>query len=857
MATETLTIVIQERGGARVIKTIDRVGRSAKGAAVGVGTLGTAFTLIGVGLVAREFIRLSDSFTNIQNRLKTVTSSTEELRATQEALLGVANRTRQDFESVVQIFARTRRATEDMGLSAKETIEFTESLGQAVALSGASAVESSNALRQLSQSFASGALRGDELRSISEQLPVILDVIAEQTGKTRSEIIKMGKEGKISAKLIIDSFRGAREELSERFAKFVPTIGQAFVVLKNELLIFVGGLNETLGIADKVTQGILFVARNFDTFGKIIKIVARVIVSLLIRKALFGAVRAFQVLFAIMATNPFGALLVIFAALIGAMIEFGDKIKISATNTATLRDLMFLLGRAIVEVVKASIKAMKRFAEAVAFFFGQTFKGIELNLENVLIFVAIFIGKARLAFLFMAFSVTSGFAIIFKAVIASLAQLGSFILIAFEAVINKAIGAINVVREAIPGVKKFGKVSLGSDFLGNASRKLRDSIGDIAKTQQGLQEDLLSDTLDPFTKRFVEGVKSLLAGVKASTDKIKDFTFAVPGDGDDADDDEKQKNKIKSIANEFDNLLGQLNPVIAAQQKLASSTLTLDQAFDAGLITLERRNNLVAKQKDQLDAALTPFDETILKLKQEIKLLQLSADERERNLKLIELENKIRNAGEDTSDKQRQQLFDLILQKERIKFENEAILKQEKELVKVVKEQSETAKILGDILTTTFTSAGEALIKFTREGRGEFESLGAAFRNLADSILQDIQRILLRKLVTRAVGGIIGGGAGFAHGGSFNVGGSGGPDSQLVAFRASPSERVDILTPGQQAAQGQSGGGGAPQAISIINVGNDAEAAAMSAIESARGRKVILNTLGDNSDQVRRLLTAR
>jgi hypothetical protein len=42
----------------------------------------------------------------------------------------------------------------------------------------------------------------------------------------------------------------------------------------------------------------------------------------------------------------------------------------------------------------------------------------------------------------------------------------------------------------------------------------------------------------------------------------------------------------------------------------------------------------------------------------------------------------------------------------------------------------------------------------------------------------------------------------FASGGSFMVGGTGGTDSQLVAFKASPDERVTIQTPEQQRASG-------------------------------------------------------
>jgi hypothetical protein len=47
-----------------------------------------------------------------------------------------------------------------------------------------------------------------------------------------------------------------------------------------------------------------------------------------------------------------------------------------------------------------------------------------------------------------------------------------------------------------------------------------------------------------------------------------------------------------------------------------------------------------------------------------------------------------------------------------------------------------------------------------------------------------------------AVGAAIGG-AGYAKGGSFRVGGSGGPDSQFVPLRLSPGEMVSISPPGR------------------------------------------------------------
>lgn len=49
---------------------------------------------------------------------------------------------------------------------------------------------------------------------------------------------------------------------------------------------------------------------------------------------------------------------------------------------------------------------------------------------------------------------------------------------------------------------------------------------------------------------------------------------------------------------------------------------------------------------------------------------------------------------------------------------------------------------------------------------------------------------------------ILGGIPGFKTGGSFKVGGSGGADSQLMQFRATPGEMVDIRKPGRDAAGG-------------------------------------------------------
>lgn len=113
------------------------------------------------------------------------------------------------------------------------------------------------------------------------------------------------------------------------------------------------------------------------------------------------------------------------------------------------------------------------------------------------------------------------------------------------------------------------------------------------------------------------------------------------------------------------------------------------------------------------------------------------------------------------------------------------------------------------------------------EGFGS--SIGGAIagtKSWGDAI-RDVLRQLSSSLLSRAFGGQAGGGifgsliSGFARsflpefasGGSFTVGGAGGTDSQLVAFRATPGEMVDVRTPGQAA--------GGNMVVNIINASGE------------------------------------
>ena len=109
---------------------------------------------------------------------------------------------------------------------------------------------------QLSQAFGSGRLAGDEFRSVSENMPILLDILAEKLGVARGELKEMAAEGLITSDVLKDALIDANEKLNESFEKSSVTIGQSMTVATNKFIEKFGEMDETYDITLKVTTAI-------------------------------------------------------------------------------------------------------------------------------------------------------------------------------------------------------------------------------------------------------------------------------------------------------------------------------------------------------------------------------------------------------------------------------------------------------------------------------------------------------------------------------------------------------------------------------------------------------------------------
>lgn len=128
-----------------------------------------------------------------------------------------------------QIYARLR----PVGVTLKDIESTFVGFNTVARLSGASSVEASNAFTQLAQALGSGALRGDEFNSISEQVPGILTAISQETGVAQGNLRKYAAEGKITSDVVMRALKRIEKEGAGDLKDAMNGPAQAFKDFKN------------------------------------------------------------------------------------------------------------------------------------------------------------------------------------------------------------------------------------------------------------------------------------------------------------------------------------------------------------------------------------------------------------------------------------------------------------------------------------------------------------------------------------------------------------------------------------------------------------------------------------------------
>lgn len=191
----------------------------------------------------QKVLDMSDELTMTTARLDQMNQAFNEINGTAtetdtivKQIYASAQNARGSFGDMAAVVAKFGNNARDAFASQDEVIAFANLIQKQMTIAGASTQEASNAMLQLSQALGSGVLRGDELNSIFEQAPNLIQSIADYLDVPIGKIREMAQDGQLTADTVKAAIFSSADDINAKFEAMPMTWGQVWTSFQNSAL---------------------------------------------------------------------------------------------------------------------------------------------------------------------------------------------------------------------------------------------------------------------------------------------------------------------------------------------------------------------------------------------------------------------------------------------------------------------------------------------------------------------------------------------------------------------------------------------------------------------------------------------
>ena len=246
-----------------------------------LGQLGATFAT-GFGLA--ELTNAADTMVNLRNKMNATYETSQEVAQGMLDIKRIARESRADLDAVGTLYQRISVSTKNMGATQEEVAAVTQVVSNSFLMSGTTASEAANSARQFAQGLASGTLRGDEFRSVSENNVVLTKMLAEGLNLTVGELRLFAQEGGLTAERILPILTGQLEFTNEAIKDMRLNISQSRTLFKNSFTEMVDRVNSVFKVTDKTALVIKALSDNIHT----VTLAAAAFATILMTRVLIG-----------------------------------------------------------------------------------------------------------------------------------------------------------------------------------------------------------------------------------------------------------------------------------------------------------------------------------------------------------------------------------------------------------------------------------------------------------------------------------------------------------------------------------------------------------------------------------------
>lgn len=249
------------------VDNFNRKQQQAQNEAKGVANAwGSVKKYIGSALAAisvQKVIDLADTMTTTRARIDLMNDGLQTTDELQSMIMASANRSRAAYQTTADAVSKMGIMAKDAFGNNAELIQFTELINKQFTIAGTSAAGVDAAMLQLTQAMSSGVLRGEELNSIFEQAPTIIQTIADYLGVPIGQIRAMAAEGQITSTIVKNAMLSSADEINAKFNAMPMTFAQVWTLAKNIALEAFGPVIQAIG------AGAQWIYENWSTIAPI------------------------------------------------------------------------------------------------------------------------------------------------------------------------------------------------------------------------------------------------------------------------------------------------------------------------------------------------------------------------------------------------------------------------------------------------------------------------------------------------------------------------------------------------------------------------------------------------------------
>lgn len=224
------------RASGQVDNFNNRQRQSEEGARKVASAWGLVKKAIGSALAAisvQKVIELADSMTSTRARLDIMNDGLQTTDELQSMIMKSANRSRAAYQTTADAVSKMGIMAKDAFSNNDELIKFTELINKQFTIAGTSAAGIDAAMLQLTQAMSSGVLRGEELNSVFEQAPTIIQTIADYLDVPIGKIRDMAADGQITSTIVKNAMLASADEINAKFEAMPMTFAQVWTIAKN------------------------------------------------------------------------------------------------------------------------------------------------------------------------------------------------------------------------------------------------------------------------------------------------------------------------------------------------------------------------------------------------------------------------------------------------------------------------------------------------------------------------------------------------------------------------------------------------------------------------------------------------